>query len=136
MNKLLEGIFGTTTNGLHKMLDLTYRRNEAIVSNVANSETPQYRAVDLNFAGELQRAFGQRPDQITRTNPKHIDITRNGEAHLSPDYSGQTRADGNNVDIDIQMGRLAYNSGRYSIAANLMRRHLQLLKLAIREGGR
>ena len=137
MSKPIEGLFGETLPGLQKMLDLTFRRNEALVSNVTNAETPQYRAVDLNFAHELEKAFGQsNPEALKLTNPKHMDVSGSSSAHLVPDYSGATKADGNNVDIDIQMGRLAYNSGRYSIAASLMRKQLQFIKNAINQGSR
>lgn len=133
MSKIINSIFGEALPGLQKMMDLTFRRNEAITSNIANAETPQYRATDVNFASELNRAFGQRPNDLLKTNSKHMDINRNAEAHLTTDYSGVTKPDGNNVDIDIQMGRLAYNSGRYTVAANLFRKQLQQLKTAIRE---
>lgn len=121
--------------GVVKALDLTWRRNEAISSNIANAETPGYRAVDLDFTNELSRAFGteQSKDSLLMTNTKHIDISASSTAHMISDYSGVTKADGNNVDIDIQMGRLAYNSGKFSLAANVIRKQLTLLKNAIRD---
>ena len=132
----IDRFFDRTMVGLHRAMDLTWRRNDAIVSNVANAETPQYRARDLNFAGELERAFGAQQDSISRTNAKHLDIGDSSAAHLQPDLSGATKPDGNNVDIDIQMGRLAYNSGQYSNAVDAYRKKLGLLKMAIRESGR
>lgn len=120
--------------GLTKALDLTWRRNEAITSNVANAETPGYRAVDLSFAGELKKAFGKSGAmELAKTSPKHLELSSEGGAHLIADYSGATKADGNNVDIDIQMGRLAYNSGKYATAASIVRKQLTLLKNAIRD---
>lgn len=129
---VIDKVFGGTYPGLTKALDLAWKRNEAIVSNITNAETPQYRAVDLDFAGELERAFGQNQEELAKTNPAHMDITSNSAAHLVPDLSGPTKADGNNVDIDIQMGQLAYNSGRYSGAAALLRKKLGMLKLLAR----
>lgn len=134
MTKVFEGIFKEVLPGLQKTMQLTYRRNDAITANIANAETPQYRAVDLNFANELEKAYNKDNGSLLKTNAKHLDSSGQSNAHLVQDYSGATKADGNNVDLDIQMGRLAYNSGRYSIAAQLMRKHLQLLKTAIREG--
>lgn len=132
----IERIFDRTFGGLHRAMDLSWRRNEAITSNIANAETPQYRATDLHFAGELDRAFGMSTDSIAKTHTGHIDLQENGAAHLIPDLSGATKPDGNNVDIDIQMGQLAYNSGEYSNAAEFYRKKLAFLKFAIREGGR
>lgn len=133
---LIDSLLDKTYPGLTKALDLTFRRNQAISSNIANAETPQYRAVDLNFAGELNRAFGQTDTTLMKTDPMHLDVTGAGESHLIPDISGATKPDGNNVDLDIQMGQLAYNSGRYSAAAALLRKKLGILKLIVRETAR
>jgi flagellar basal-body rod protein FlgB len=132
----IERFFDRTFTGLHKAMDLTWRRNEAIVSNVANAETPQFRAADLNFGGELDRAFGAQNASVSRTNQKHLDVSSNSAAHLASDMSGATKPDGNNVDIDIQMGRLAYNAGQFSMATDAYRKKLGMLKTAIREAGR
>jgi flagellar basal-body rod protein FlgB len=126
-------IFDSQFDGLQKALELSWRRNEAITSNISNAETPQYRAVDLNFAGELDRAMLGKPSEVIKTNGKHLDISDNHLAHLSPDLSGATKPDGNNVDIDIQMGRLAYNSGKYSMNTSLLRKKFQFLYNAIRQ---
>lgn len=133
----MDRFFTGTVTGLQKTLDLTWRRNEAIVSNIANAETPQYRAVDVNFAGELDRAFkAGSGGQLSKTDSRHLDLSSQSEAHLIPDLSGPTKPDGNNVDIDIQMGQLSHNYGEYSMATDLLRKKLQFIKFAIREGGR
>ena len=132
--KLLDGILDNTTRGLEKSLDLTLRRNTLIAGNVANTETPGYRAKDINFAGELERAMGEQPGkELKKTDARHLDTTSDSSSRVVDDYSGATRADGNNVDIDLQMGRLAYNSGKYSAATRFLRKKLGMLKFAIRE---
>lgn len=136
MTQFIDRIFDKTLNGLSRSLDLTWKRNQAISSNIANAETPQYRAVDVDFGRELERAFGRSQTTLAATNPKHIDTGASGPEKLVPDLSGPTKPDGNNVDLDLQMGRLAYNSGKYSIAANLMRKQLTILRNVIREAGR
>jgi len=137
MKPFFDKILDSTIPGLQKTLDLTWRRHEAISSNIANAETPQYRATDLNFAGELEKAFNSSSNQnLMQTNSKHLDLKQGTAAHLTPVYSGATKQDGNNVDIDQQMGQLSFNSGKYSSAARLLRKKLGMLKFAIREGGR
>ncbi len=126
-------IFDTQMDGLQKSLELTFRRNEAITSNISNAETPQYRAVDLSFAGELDRAMGGAPSELKKTDSKHLDVSSSEIAHFIPDLSGATKPDGNNVDIDIQMGRLAYNSGKYSLSSAMLRKKFQFLFNAIRQ---
>ena len=125
MTKFIEGLFDNAFRGVEKQLDLTWKRNQAISSNIANAETPQYRAVDVNFATELERAFGTQGSElspIAKTDSQHLYTLKNSGAHTIPDLSGQTRGDGNNVDLDIQMGKLAYNSGSFSMANNLIKK--------------
>jgi flagellar basal-body rod protein FlgB len=134
---MLSKIFDKTYPGLEKALDLHWKRNEAISSNIANAETPMYRAVDVDFAKELERAFGDKSSSnLMKTSSRHMELSSNSGSRFVPDLSGQTKADGNNVDLDIQMGKLAYNSGKYSIAANLVRKKLQILRDTIREAMR
>ena len=136
MATFVDGLFDHTIPGLMKALDLHQKRSEAISGNISNADTPQYRSVEVTFAGELQKAFGQSDSALQKTNPQHMDVSMSGASHLIPDYSGATRADGNNVDIDIQMSRLADTTVKYSIAANLVSRKLRGLRTAITEAMR
>jgi len=130
---LIDKLLDRTMPGLEKAMDLTWRRNQAITANVANAETPMYRAVDLNFSNELEKAFGSDNSVTAKTNDRHMDLTTESGSHLIPDLSGATKADGNNVDIDLQMGRLAQNSSKYSQAASIMRKQFQQISTAIRQ---
>lgn len=130
----IERMFDKNFTGLHKALDLYRQRTETIASNISNAETPGYRAADLDFGGELERAFQSSASPVLKTHAKHLDTGSQGPSHLIPDFSGATKPDGNNVDIDLQMGRLAHSTGRYTSAATLLRRKIGLLKIAIRDG--
>ena len=134
--KLLDTMFDNSVTGLGKAMDLTWKRNQALTANIANAETPMYRAVDVTFANELDQAFGLSDETLTKTNFEHLDISFDQASHTVTDESGMTKPDGNNVDIDLQMGRLAQNSGDYANAAKLIRRQLGLIRTAIRTGER
>ena len=134
--KLLDTMFDRTVTGLGKAMDLTWRRNQALTTNVANAETPLYRAVDVSFAKELDNAFGYVDSTVKKTDGRHLDISSNQGSHTVADESGVTKPDGNNVDLDLQMGRLAQNAGDYMNAAKLIRRQLGLIRTAIRTGER
>lgn len=133
MKSLIGSIFSETLPGLEKALDLTWRRNEAISSNIANAETPGYRATDLSFGQELDRAFNKSTDSMLKTDAQHMDLSTDSGAHLIPDLSGVTKPDGNNVDLDVQMGQLAYNKGKYSMAATILRKKIGMISNAIRQ---
>jgi flagellar basal-body rod protein FlgB len=133
--RFLDSIFDRTVDGLNKAMDLSWRKNKVLVANVANAETPQYKAVSMQFGQELEQAFlKQAPEQMIRTNPNHLEISTASTAKYAPDLSGVTKPDGNNVDIDRQMVALAQNSSDYANAAQLIRRQIGLVKTAIREG--
>ena len=132
MSNLIDKIFDRNIEGIQTTLDLAWKRSEAITSNIANAETPGYRAVDVSFAGELEKAFDAQQSALKTTNAKHMDVESEGMSHLIPDLSGMTRADGNNVDLDIQMARMSRNTGKYTMAAHLVQKKMQILKAAIR----
>jgi flagellar basal-body rod protein FlgB len=136
MTNPADKLYGPIMPGLRQALDLYWKRNEAITSNIANAETPGYRSVDVNFAGELERAFGTASAEVKKTSANHIDLHSESAAHLISDQSGATKSDGNNVDLDIQMGRLALNSGRYETAANMVRKKISILRTAIQQSMR
>jgi flagellar basal-body rod protein FlgB len=136
MKLYFDRMLDSTTQGLERTLDLTWQRNNAISTNIANAETPKYRAVDIDFGGELDRAFKRSNQSMLKTNAKHMDLSSVQSAQVVPDLSGATKPDGNNVDIDIQMGELAFNSGKYAGAVRFLRKKLGMLRFAIREAGR
>lgn len=129
----IDKLLGPTIQGLERLLDLSWRRGQAINANIANAETPQYRAVDLDFGRELDEVFGTKSSSLEKTNPLHQDVGGSSNAKLISDLSGATKMDGNNVDLDLQMGRLAYNTLTYTRAAALTQKKLGGLSEKIRQ---
>ncbi|MGA1192475.1 MAG: flagellar basal body rod protein FlgB [Bdellovibrionota bacterium] len=135
---IVGSIFDKNTTALEQALNLYHKRNSAIASNLANVETPKYTAVDLDFKAELDRAFQPQVSKsaLLKTDNQHLDLKSAGNSRLVQDLSGATKADGNNVDLDIQMGKLSYNAGKYSAAANVVRKKMQMLRFAIQQAMR
>jgi len=121
-------LFDDSLKGIEKKLDLNYMRHLVLSGNLANAETPGYRAREVNFAGELERALGASEDELVKTNSKHMDINGADYAHVVFDNVGAVKADGNNVDLDISMGKLSTNANAYENAANLLAVKLRMLK--------
>ena len=124
-----------------KVLDLTHRRYGVLASNAANSETPGFRAKDLSFAGELESIWASdlkpnSPERLNRTNALHMDagIGPFQHAGVVNDNTGTVGADGNNVDLDINMGKISTNAGQYSNAISLLTVKLRMLKSAMKSG--
>ena len=112
------------------------RRHAAIAANVANADTPGYRAVDVSFGSRLEKA---RLDLRT-THPGHRNGgTGNGSSGRDQVVfsGGLARRDGNDVDIDREMSKLARNQIEYQFLARRLSSKFGKLREAItgRAGG-
>lgn len=97
-----------TTDILGKSIQGTWARNQAIAANIANVDTPGYKRKDVVFETYLDQAMQGNgkitSEELNRIKPKTI-----------TDYSSTSyRLDGNNVDVDAEMGYLAENQLRYN----------------------
>ncbi|HUX08843.1 MAG TPA: flagellar basal body rod protein FlgB [Acidobacteriota bacterium] len=117
---------------LETSLDMLSVRHSLIASNIANVDTPNYKAVDLDFSRELRVAFERRESQEIGIRGARLRY----EEVLSPrivESGGPARFDGNNVNIDSEMGKLAQTSGWYAQATKMMAVKLRMIKAAIRD---
>jgi flagellar basal-body rod protein FlgB len=115
----VNALFGTTVELLGKSLDLRAKRQNLIAANLANAETPGYTPSDLSFESQLKSALKQG-DQAESPNPRHIPL-KGGSSALEL-VAGQLvelpgknpGADGNGVEMESEMGRLAENQIMYN----------------------
>ncbi|RLC04704.1 MAG: flagellar basal body rod protein FlgB [Deltaproteobacteria bacterium] len=138
-----EGIFSQTISFLERSLDLRSRKHDAIVSNVANIDTPNYKAFDVMVEDELQkldRSTGAgKGVTMETTRAGHIEPHRNPIRLTTTRSDGGSdsyieRRDGNTVDLDREMAGMAENSLMYSLSAQIIARKFQSLRNVI-EGG-
>ncbi len=98
-------------------LNLRARRQEILAGNIANSDTPNYKARDLDFAAALKNAMGAEggPLKLARTNGAHLDGAGSSTAggHLKYRSSVQPSLDGNTVDPDVERAHFTENSLHY-----------------------
>ncbi|MEW6269009.1 MAG: flagellar basal body rod protein FlgB [Thermodesulfobacteriota bacterium] len=113
-------IFSNVVRGLGAALDLYHARHRVIGQNLANVETPGYRALDLDFGSALERAFDGAADDAAPPEPV-VDL-------LSP-----VKIDGNSVDLELETTRLAENSLRIVALSRILARKYAGLKEAIAE---
>ena len=81
MNSLVSGLFNSHDSAQLKSLDLRSQRSELIKANIANSETPGYRAVGIDFEKAMQQM----------TDSSQIQLKTNSNLHLT---SANLKADG------------------------------------------
>ncbi len=125
-------LFDKTFNVLEKSLDLRTKRHSLLSSNIANSETPNFQARELDFAGELQKALNEQTSPLEVTNQGHLDLSASSASHIVIDNSGAMGADGNNVDLDLAMGKLSSNARAYTETVSYLNTKLRFLREAIR----
>ena len=125
---------------LQQGLSASWTRNAVIRNNIANVETPGFKASEVEFETLMARAMTGGGFRGTKTHPMHIDIGP-GYADVSSvsprmyqldDLS--MRMDGNNVDIESENVKLAQNSLYFNTLMEKMNSELRRLRMAISEG--
>ena len=122
---MINALFGDSNYlAAKRMLDVTVLRHEAIASNLANLETPNYKRVDVSptFESQLQQAVASRdPAQIG-----------SGQPTLSVDNSAQSgRSDGNTVQLESELLKLNQNMVEHSLETQLVTNELMRMRMAV-----
>lgn len=141
MTKLIGGMFNFDDRLHMESLNQRLRRNEVITANIANSETPGFRAFGFDFEEQLQAlANTDQPFPMKTSHDKHFrnahteaDGTLHPDVYIRPTES--VSQDGNTVDVDKEMGNLAKNQMLYQTTVELLNRKIGMLKYAITSGG-
>ncbi|MBO8126740.1 MAG: flagellar basal body rod protein FlgB [Firmicutes bacterium] len=114
-------------------------RHEALANNIANANTPGYKRRDVPFQEILRKTIDIPSVRLVTTDPRHIPASRAKGPAFSPAQivdTTATRVDGNNVNVETEMAKLAENSLLYSALAELLSRRISTLRSVIKEGGR
>ncbi len=125
---------------LQKSLDALGVQHEAIVNNLANLDTPNFKRTVVSFQDKLKDALTVNPPSaLWRTNPKHFPIPQSVSLeNFKPDVQTISdtigRNDGNNVDLEMESGLLAENNLLYNSLADVTGRYFNLLKHSVTEG--
>ena len=133
------GIFGGTINLLQKSLNVRSAQHQVLSSNVANADTPNYKAFEVAVDEELRKLGTGKPRiQLARTQSSHLPVDRAEADRITlknaPAPELSLRADGNTVDLDRAMGELSENTIKYKTSAQLISIKLKGLKNAILGG--
>lgn len=114
-------LFDNTTELLTKAIHYTNLRHNVIAENIANVDTPGYKAMDLKFEHLLGRALADRKGKIGSLT-----------AMLVSDTTVQPRLDGNTVNPDQQLAKLAENTIIHNTFVQLLNTRFKILETAIK----
>jgi flagellar basal-body rod protein FlgB len=117
-------------------LSLRGARQELLASNIANADTPNFKARDINFASTLQNALAGTSPKLALTQTAAVHSSGNTDSTLmgAPALFRkplQPSADGNTVDMDIERAQFADNALRYEASVKFISEDIKLVMQAI-----
>ncbi len=117
-------------------LMLRSRRAGILASNIANADTPNYKARDMDFSTLLQRMQqgGEPGLELKRTDERHIAATDIDALEAGIKYRNpmMPSLDGNTVDMQMEQARFAENALQYQTSLTFLNGKIRSLKLAIK----
>jgi flagellar basal-body rod protein FlgB len=132
-------LFSETISILEKSLNFRSKRHQVLSTNIANMDTPNYKAFELVFEQEFKKAPGRtRGVKLVRTDERHFPISPSSRENVKlkqaepPEFT--LRGDGNTVDMDKTMGDLAENTLLYKTLAQMISKKFLGLKNVIQGG--
>ena len=117
-----------------KALVLRASRSEVLASNIANANTPGYKARDFDFHKALKLATHQQQTNMNRTNQMHFSGT-SGDLPVQLEYITPFQTgtgDGNTVDLPSQQMAFAENAMEYQMSLRFLDGKMKGLLSAIR----
>lgn len=120
-------------------LSLRAERQKVIASNIANADTPGYKALDFDFARTLGAATAARTSshdttRVSATSARHMSTLQAfGDAAVRMQYRqvGQPSLDANTVDMDVEQAKFADNAVRYEASLRFLNGQIRTLLSAI-----
>ena len=120
--------------GVHaEALQLRARRGEVLASNLANADTPNYKAQDLDFKAALSQAQDKQAVALKTTQAGHMQ-TQGGVAGAEKLYRipNAPSLDGNTVDTQTEQTKFAENAVRYQVSLRFLNGKIHSLMSAIK----
>jgi flagellar basal-body rod protein FlgB len=120
-------------------LNLRGYRQELLASNIANADTPHYKARDIDFKSALADTMAGRTQgnlSLARTSDRHIAGTEDNRYGVSLQYRTeyQGAVDGNTVNMDVERSAFAENAVQTEALITFVRDQFQQISAALQPG--
>lgn len=128
---------------LENALRLRSQRQQVLASNIANADTPNYKAKDLDFAKSLQSAMQgtQNDGGLKTTHVNHLGALGSGTggssgsvAVIKPRESEQNSADKNTVDLDTEVTAFTDNALQYETLIGMINGQFKNINVVLQQG--
>ncbi|MFZ6767246.1 flagellar basal body rod protein FlgB [Undibacterium sp. Di26W] len=117
-------------------LSVRGQRQQLLASNIANADTPNYKAKDVDFSAALSNALhqnlSQSPTALNKTASQHLDtstMVAGVAAQYRPTIQGSV--DGNTVDMDVERNQFTDNALRYEASLTIINMQIKNMLAAI-----
>ena len=118
-------------NVLNKAADASWLREQTIVNNLANMNTPEYKRKDVDFQSVLRRELGDMKYITLGSKVDHVDLDRLNVSTYYDHANYSYRMDKNNVDVDTENVELASEKIRYDALTDCMTQEFSRLRTAM-----
>ncbi|RDI47464.1 flagellar basal body rod protein FlgB [Falsibacillus pallidus] len=127
-------LFSNTIGSIENALNYSSLKQKVISENIANVDTPNYKAKDVSFKKILEDVQGSRLEGY-RTDPRHFSFS---SGSVNPAVVTQSNAqyneNGNSVDIDKEMSDLATNQIYFDSLVSQLNSKFSILQSVIKGG--
>ena len=115
---------------LEDLLSWTSKRQQALAANVANMDTPGYRAKDYSFEQELATI------DLAATAHKHLTPAEDATRAQMYEVNTKVKPNGNNVNLERELTEITKNGLQYITLVQYLNQKIRTLRAAISEGGK
>jgi flagellar basal-body rod protein FlgB len=117
--------------GVHaQALGLRSKRMEVLARNIANADTPHYKAKDVDFRSVLKQS---REDALNSTHNMHMKIAMeedsSGEKYRVPFNAS---FDGNTVEMNVEQAKFGQVAADYQTTLNILENRVSGIRRALR----
>jgi len=108
-------------------------RQQLLASNIANADTPGYKARDIDFAAALREVTSGAANSVRTSSDRHLGGTasQGGPASVLYRSAHQPSIDGNTVDMDVERNRFAENAVHYDANLTFLNSQIKLMLAAL-----
>ena len=134
----MKGLFDGTIGALNQNLNLRLQNQNLISSNIANADTPGFKAKTMSFEQAMRDAL-ELTDNVKLETDSKAHFGSKGpegvEGDVYDDPNGVEALDGNTVDRAGEMAKMKENEILYNASIEMLRKKLGMLEYGVSEGG-
>ncbi|HET6514216.1 MAG TPA: flagellar basal body rod protein FlgB [Thermodesulfovibrionales bacterium] len=113
---------------LTDLIRYTTVRHGVIVSNIANVDTPNYKALDVKF----NQALDDATLELKTTSLGHQRTAGSGSSPEMETEAGESWGDKNNVELDMEVAKMTENAMLFQAGVTMLTKSIGMFKNALR----